>query len=354
MQGWRYVIFGIVVLAVILVGVLLHRATTLEEEADIPFVAEVKKKVAKVAKEPEAPPAEEPPPVEEPSIVEPPMPPPIVDAKCATDKSKLTKLRSAKAPKGMAYIPGGAFPMGSPAGTGYEDENPARNVCVNGFYIDKYEVTNARFKGFVDATGYLTEAERNPSPLSDRTWRHPYGAGTSADEMPDHPVVCISWYDANAYARWAEKRLPTEAEWEKAARGADGRLYPWGNEISTKTASMNIADKNTDHPWRDASMDDGYKTAAPVGSFPGGKSVYGVEDLAGNVREWCYDWWDSEYYETGSSNNPAGPETGEFKVTRGGSWFYDAIGARTSHRLYHKPDGYGSATGFRCVKDVAS
>ena len=296
--------------------------------------------------------------VEAPAPVEPvpdlPMPPPMESVECSADSSKLVKSKTAAAPADMIYVPGGEFVMGSPPGVGHPDENPARRVCVGGYYIDRYEVTNARFKEFVEATGYVTEAESDPDAASGRTWRTPYGPESSADDAPDNPVACVSWNDANAYAKWAGKRLPTEAEWEKAARGTDGRLYPWGNEFSPGAVNMNIADVNSTQLWRNTSVDDGFKTAAPVGSFPGGRSAYGVEDMAGNVWEWCLDWWDNEYYMSGSAKDPAGPETGEAKVIRGGSWFYDAFGARATHRSYLRPEGNGSATGFRCVKDVTS
>jgi formylglycine-generating enzyme required for sulfatase activity len=254
------------------------------------------------------------------------------------------------APKGMLYIPGGPFSMGSPPDAGYPDESPVHSVCVIGFYIDKHEVTNAQFKEFVEAIGYITDAEKNGSP-DVPTWRHPYGPESDAEQMPNYPVVCVSWNDANAYALWTGKRLPTEAEWEKAARGTDGRMYPWGN-TAPAAASANIADKSGAFKWSDAVLDDTYKTASPVGSFPGGRSVYGVEDMAGNVWEWCFDWWNKDYYRASPSQNPAGPDTGEFKVIRGGSWFYSADGARTTHRMYFRPTGNGAAIGFRCVKDV--
>ncbi len=238
--------------------------------------------------------------------------------------------------------------MGSPPVLGYADESPSRQVCLNGFYIDKNEVTNAQFKKFVDATGYVTEAEKSSNA---RTWRHPNGPESNADNMANYPVVCVSWNDANAYARWAGKRLPTEAEWEKTARGTDGRIYPWGNASPT-AALVNVADKSADLKWSNTSLDDTHKTAAPVGSFPGGKSVYGANDMAGNVSEWCYDWWNKDYYKTGPLQNPFGPQTGEFRVVRGGSWFSGAEAARTAQRMYMRPESSSAAIGFRCVKDA--
>jgi formylglycine-generating enzyme required for sulfatase activity len=128
-------------------------------------------------------------------------------------------------------------------------------------------------------------------------------------------------------------------------------VYPWGNESLTGT-NANIADKTAALRWSDKSIVDNHKMTAPVGSFPDGTSVYGVEDAAGNVWEWCYDWWDNNYYTVSPGQNPTGPETGEFKVIRGGSWFYTSNGARTAHRMYFRPGGISEAIGFRCAKDV--
>jgi len=279
-----------------------------------------------------------------------PMPPSIADARCKADLPNLIKKYNATAPENMIYVPTGAFVMGSSADAGHYDETPAHRVCLSGFYIDRHEVTNAQFKEFTETTGYITEAE-DATVASAYTWRRPYGPDSNAEDIPNHPVVCITWNDANAYAAWAGKRLPTEAEWEKAARGTDGRRYPWGNANLTGTEA-NIADKTVELEWSDTSNDDRYNTASPVGSFPKGKSAYGVEDMSGNVWEWCFDWWNSSYYETSPPDNPTGPEIGEFKIIRGGSWFSGADAARTSQRMYFRPEGSSAAIGFRCVKDL--
>jgi len=276
---------------------------------------------------------------------------PVAGQPCSPDTPAVAKQRSAAAPAGMVYVPGGIFTMGVSTGAQGSDDMPAHNVCLSGFYIDRFEVTNAQFKEFVDATGYVTDAEKQGASESVRTWRHPYGPDSNFETMLDHPAICVSWNDANAYAGWIGKRLPTEAEWEKAARGTDGRIFPWGN--TTPAGSIaNVADKSFSAKWSAAGMDDSHKTAAPVGSFPTGKSVYGAEDMAGNVWEWCSDWWDSKYYMQSPPNNPVGPATGEYRIIRGGSWYYHLDGAKTTQRMYFRPDGSSAAIGFRCVLEV--
>jgi formylglycine-generating enzyme required for sulfatase activity len=287
----------------------------------------------------------------EPEISAPALLPVAAGEKCVTDTPPLIKKRTSSGPQGMLYIPGGPFTMGSSTGEN-SDAAPAHRVCVNGFYIDRFEVTNAQFEQFVDAAGYVTEAERTATSSDSPTWRHPFGAESDAQQIPEHPVICVSWNDAQAYARWANKRLPSEAEWEKAARGKDGRLFPWGNTSPGSGANVNVADTSASFKWGANSFNDGYRTTAPVGSFPAGESAYGVEDMAGNVWEWCSDWWDSAYYKKAPADNPVGPEIGEHKVIRGGSWFYHLDGAQATHRMYFRPDGNSTAIGFRCALDV--
>jgi formylglycine-generating enzyme required for sulfatase activity len=353
------VAIGIIIAVILMAAGLLSRKTAEEprepvekvqraepQKVDEKIAEQAPEEVEKIA-EPPAEPAVEP-------IAEQAMPTPLESIECKAEGRAAIKKKMAGAPEGMVYVPGGEFVMGSPVGTGHPDENPAHRACVNGYYIDRYEVTNARFNKFVEATGYVTEAEGRPESSLGRTWRTPYGPDSSSEDNPNSPVVCVSWSDADAYARWAGKRLPTEAEWEKAARGTDSRTYPWGNDVSGEAMKMNIADKNSELSWRNSSVDDGFKEAAPVGSFPGGRSAYGVEDMAGNVWEWCQDWWGDEYYKSGQVMNPQGPQTGEVRVIRGGSWFYDAYGARTTHRSYRRPEASGAATGFRCVMNAAS
>jgi sulfatase modifying factor 1 len=305
---------------------------------------------------------------------------------------------SGDAPKGMVWIPGGRFWMGAAS----EDEDrfpealPRHLVYVDGFWMDRTEVTNEQFQEFVDATGFKTVAEReidpadfpgaDPAllvpgaivftppdrevPLDDFTqwwryvpgadWRHPEGPQSDIGERMDHPVVHVCWEDAAAYAEWAGKRLPTEAEWEFAARGGlDRQPYVWGDEFQPQGRwRANIwqgvfPSRNT--------AEDGYLTTAPVASFePNG---YGLYDMAGNVWEWCADWYRADYYRYGSGENPRGPESSydpqepgvEKRVQRGGSFLCcDEYCARYRPGARHPGavDSGASHTGFRCVKDA--
>ncbi|MBA5868006.1 MAG: SUMF1/EgtB/PvdO family nonheme iron enzyme [Nitrospira sp. CR1.3] len=234
-------------------------------------------------------------------------------------------------PVPMVTIPAGEFLMGSPEGKGRADEWPQRSVYLDGFSIDQVEVTNERYMAFVTATGH-----RNPP--------NPYGTGSlvSARGIEQLPVVQTTWYDAKAYCSWAKKRLPTEAEWEKAARGTDGRQYPWGNEPAT------LKRANFDREWQDE------KTLHPVGSLPGGDSPYGVKDMAGNAREWVSDWYDSDYYKHASNLNPTGPEKkGVVRSIRGGSWHSPVADITTSARGRGGFALQTHGTGFRCARSLA-
>jgi formylglycine-generating enzyme required for sulfatase activity len=226
----------------------------------------------------------------------------------------------------MIEIPEGEFIMGSDE---YDDERPVHKVFIDAFKIDKYPVTNEQFEKFVNATNYVTDAEKRGD---ETTWRTFY-----TFKKRNHPVVYVSWNDAQSYAKWAGKRLPTEAEWEKAARGTDGRRYPWGDEF----------DKNKCNTGE--SEIDG---TTPVGIYPDGKSPYGVMDMAGNVWEWCEDWYDENYYEHSPRTNPKGPESGEFRVLRGGSWYLNQHRARCSSRSSNHPNDYWLNLGFRCAEDI--
>jgi formylglycine-generating enzyme required for sulfatase activity len=278
--------------------------------------------------------------------------------------------------KDMVLIPAGEFLMGNPEGESGFDEHPQHKVYLDDFYIDKYEVTNAQFMEFIEATRYVTDAERkgrgdvwNPKETSSLmltdfpgvNWRNPHSwmgkdelnpegwmknrphpkiwENYNLNDRMNYPVVQVSWNDAQAYTVWAGKRLPTEAEWEKAARGTDGRKWPWGNEFH-----LNI-DGVTTH------ANIGSEEPLPVDCFPTGVSSYGVYNLAGNVQEWVADWYSPDYYARSPSNNPKGPKTGEMRVIRGGSWrhfkSYQVLSANRG--LPEKPDYCSNFVGFRCA-----
>jgi formylglycine-generating enzyme len=230
-------------------------------------------------------------------------------------------------PATMVTIEAGEFLMGNPEGVGRADEWPQRSVYLDTFAIDQVEVTNERYMAFVATTGH-----RNPP--------NPYGTGPllSAKGIEQLPVVQVTWYDAKAYCSWAKKRLPTEAEWEKAARGTDSRKFPWGNEAATPKRA------NFDREW------EGEKTLHPVGTLPGGNSPHGVKDMSGNAREWVQDWYDAEYYRRAPDRNPKGPEKGIVRSIRGGSWHSPVSDITTSARGRGGFALQTHGTGFRCVR----
>lgn len=308
------------------------------------------------------------------------------------------------APAGMVWIPGGRFTMGS--GGELADERPAHDVLLDGFWMDETELTNREFARFVEATGYKTIAEQAPrredlvgqvddvnaipaenlvpgslcfnprfnratftrdSPLwpyqvwryvKGADWRHPEGPDSSIDERMDHPVVHVAWNDAVAYCEWAGKRLPTEAEWEYAARGGlVGARFPWGNELTPDGQWRNniwqgeFPNENTNA--------DGFATTAPVKQFP--PSGAGLYAMSGNVWEWCQDYYRPDYYAVSPRRNPRGPadsfdpnEPGQEKrVQRGGSFLCNenyCLGYRVSARMKGEPSSSSHHIGFRCVK----
>ena len=223
----------------------------------------------------------------------------------------------------MVLVPAGEFTMGSP--TGDPDERPPHQVYLDSFLIDTYEVTVGQYAAFLQETGN--------HPPSD--WK-----AMNQFSHQKRPVSNVDWADAAAYCKWAGKRLPTEAEWEKAARGTDGRLYPWGNEQPTpRHANYEQAGSNS------------HGALAPVGLFEAGKSPYGLYDMAGNAWEWVSDWYDHGYYQASPPKNPEGPPTGGFKVIRGGSWNSSSRVLRSSDRYWDPPTFRSQYfPGFRCVK----
>lgn len=226
----------------------------------------------------------------------------------------------------MMYVSSGMFTMGSSAVDAKINEKPAHEIFLKAFYIDKYEVTNAQYNKFVEATN-----------------RHrPLYCNTNTYCDDNLPVVGVSWNDARAYAAWAGERLPTEAEWEKAARGTDMRVFPWGNEWFV----------NEKYPANCKSEKDGYRYTAPVNSFEDGQSPYDCYNMAGNVWEWCNDWYGASYYRESSNENPKGPMKGVFRVIRGGSWFNPYSSCRVTERSSYRQDSATTWIGFRCVKDA--
>lgn len=235
----------------------------------------------------------------------------------------------------MILIPAGEFFMGS--NNGNVDEKPEHPVYLDAFYIDKYEVTNREYAIFLNAVKNDKVTEwiniEDKRCLIEKV-NNLYSPKKVYD---DYPVIGITWYGADSYAAWAGKRLPTEAEWEKAARGSDKRIYPWGMIWDP----LNCAN----------SFSGGSGKLMAVGSFPMGASPYGVMDMSGNVWEWCSDWYDKNYYTKGSSNNPTGPLEGKYKVMRGGSWFYSSpLMFRCTQRTGKDTKCKLINIGFRCVK----
>jgi formylglycine-generating enzyme required for sulfatase activity len=307
----------------------------------------------------------------------------------------------------MVLIPGGSFSMGGDNNQAAADEYPKHQVKVNSFYMDITEVTNAQFSAFVKATGYITTAEKKPDweelkktvlpntpkppdsvlqpaslvfqsttgpvDLNDYTlwwrwvkgasWKHPEGPGSSIVGKEDYPVVHVSWYDAVAYCKWAGKRLPTEAEWEYAARGGlINNIYPWGNEhVNSGKPKTNSWEGN--FPYFNEQKD-GFIKYAPVKIYVANR--YGLFDMAGNVWEWCSDWYQSDYYQFlqhKTTDNPRGPiksyDSAEPNVPkrslRGGSFLCNdayCSGYRVARRMKSSPDTGLEHTGFRCVKDI--
>ena len=329
---------------------------------------------------------------------------------CACQRTETTATQEAEAPAGMVLIAAGEFNMGSTEGQ--PNEEPVHVVRIKAFWMDETEVTNAQFREFVEATGYITQGEKSfsaeeypnapleallagsliftktdgPVPLDDHMrwwtfvpgadWRHPQGPESSIDGLDDHPVVCISWEDAAAYAKWAGKRLPTEAEWEYAARGGlKGSTYAWGEEFAPEgEIQANLWQGDFPH---ENTNEDGFALTAPVKSYkPNG---YGLYDISGNVWEFVQDWYDPDYYMKSPEFAPDGPTeaqvldpgsrlrrnsdnrpqlaTTPHKVIRGGSFLCNDCyckGYRPSARQIADMITSTNHTGFRCVKSLDS
>ncbi len=274
-----------------------------------------------------------------------------------------------KAPEGKALRPYHVMVARAEEAWQMEEERPVRSVTLRSFAIDQYEVTNGQYRKFltwVEAHG--DESVRHPDQLkgkshTPRYWQDynpllkveetakltPFDEDTFTQETL--PVVGVDWFDAYAYAKWAGKRLPTEAEWELAARGTDQRLWPWGNEWSWGLSNIG-GDKSGNDVLSKKYDRDGYVYPAPVGSFPESASPYACMDMAGNVAEWCADWYAKDYYKTAPSQNPVGPEIGKCRTVRGGSSQSIPSGVRCSTRYYDEPEFRKFTLGFRCAKNL--
>jgi len=252
------------------------------------------------------------------------------------------------------HIPAGEFLMGSDSQEDREadaDEQPRHLVNLPDYWIGHSPVTNAQFGTFVRAEDYRTTAEvegygwiwtdRNWEHIPGADWRHPAGPDSTIEQKSNHPVVQLSWEDVSAYCKWLSRltgqkiTLPTEAEWEKAARGTTGRRFPWGDQapdVNRCNFGMNVND------------------TTPVGRYsPQGDSPYGCVDMAGNVWEWCADWYDENYYPNAPRSSPTGPDTGQYRAIRGGSWDYGARFMRAAFRLWYTPAYRYDNQGFRCL-----
>lgn len=220
----------------------------------------------------------------------------------------------------FCLVPAGEFLMGSADSDeeALDSEKPQHKVYLDTYYIGRYPVTNAQYALFLNQSGHRPSLKWNNKQI-----------------MKDHPVVYVSWEDADAYCRWAGLRLPTEAEWEKAARGDDGRIYPWGNEWDAQKCNT---------------YEGGKRGATSVGVYsPAGDSPYGCADMAGNVWEWTADWYDKGYYRVSPARNPKGADSGRYRVLRGGSWTITQRYARVSFRSLNVPVVFTDNVGFRVV-----
>ncbi len=275
------------------------------------------------------------------------------EEKAKREKAKRARIalrKKLKVPE-MVKIPAGEFLMGSDKSKDADagnSETPQHTVHEAAFEIAKNPVTVAQFEVFINDSGYRTTAEEKGTgwgwagkkwaEIKGANWRNPRGRGSDVSDKAEHPVTQVSWQDAVAYCRWLSEqtgqnwRLPSEAEWEKAARGPDGRKYPWGEERPGKTL---------------CNFDGNEGDTTPVGNYPKGASPYGVLDMSGNVWEWVADWYAGDYYASSPKRNPFGPETGSYRVLRGGSWLSSAGYVRSACRDSYTPVGRDNLRGFR-------
>jgi formylglycine-generating enzyme required for sulfatase activity len=224
----------------------------------------------------------------------------------------------------LVFVPAGEFTMGSE--TGFDDEKPQHQVYLDAYWIDQTEVTNGMYEKCVQANQC-----DSPADISSHTRKNYFGNS----EFDNYPVMYVSWNDAIAYCEYVNRRLPTEAEWEKAARGTDGNIYPWGN-VDPKANLLNFNGNQGD--------------TTEVGSYPAGESIYGALDMAGNVWEWVNDWYDDKYYSSSPSSNPPGPTSGDYKVLHGGMWNDDGYDVRSSYRNGYDLAFSDYSLGFRCSR----
>ena len=260
----------------------------------------------------------------------------------------------------MVCVPSGSFLMGSQADAissllefdrrvskeFFRAEYPQHEVFLSSFYIDRYMVTNAQYQLFMQATGHPAPKYWRIAP--DTGGKSPFPVG---EKNPDHPVVGVAWQDASAYCKWAGKRLPSEAEWEKAARGGlMGQIYPWPSRIKERINSQLSREKAN---YGGVGGPDRWHWTAPVGSFP--PNQYGIFDMAGNGFEWCNDWYAEDYYSRSPARNPLGADTGLTRVLRGGSWnnnLYGKYQMRCAYRFHLRPKTRNMVIGFRCAVDA--
>lgn len=249
-----------------------------------------------------------------------------------TASAQLDRLRKSRVPEPaivadtpMVDIPEGPFTMGFDGTQALEDERPSHRPWLDAFAIDTHEVTTAQYAEFLKAAAH-------PVPWQWET--------VELSQHGDRPVIGVDWFDADAYCRWKGKRLPTEAEWEKAARGTDGRLYPWGNQVPTKELGNFALGARFSYS----------QVLMPVHAYEQGKSPFGLFQMAGNVNEWVQDWYAGNYYETSPARNPQGPDQGQFKVLRGGSWSDLPKYLLTYGRFKLPPETRNSYTGIRCAR----